>query len=291
MKGGLVAMVHAVSALRKAGIRLCGDLWLTGVIGHETPVGKKEGPRRLIRHLRDAAIRADAIVIVEGPCALWTASLGSTIFRITITSARGSIHTIKVPYAENPARWLGRLLREFERLEQEFAATTPHPLCGREQLNVGMVEAGDYFNRLPTPICVTGTWRWMPGKRQGQVRAALQSLCERLAAQSGLAFDFSMEAVREPFETPADHPIVRAFETAGRRVAGSAPQRIGMALVGDANLFVNEAGVPTVYYGPAHETAHSDHERVSALRLAHCAKIYALAAMEFCGVVQAEGKS
>src|SRR5712692_10049569 len=88
MKGGLVAMVHAVSALRKAGIRLCGDLWLTGVIGHETPVGKKEGPRRLIRHLRNAEIRADAIVIVEGPCALWTASLGSTIFRITITSAR-----------------------------------------------------------------------------------------------------------------------------------------------------------------------------------------------------------
>src|SRR5262249_17270243 len=31
MKGGLVAMVHAASALRKAGIRLAGDLWLTGV--------------------------------------------------------------------------------------------------------------------------------------------------------------------------------------------------------------------------------------------------------------------
>ena len=57
-----------------------------------------------------------------------------------------------------------------------------------------------------------------------------------------------------------------------------------MALVGDANLFANEAGVATVYYGPAHETAHSDHERVSARQLAHCAKVYALAAMEYCGV-------
>ena len=278
MKGGLVAMVHAASALRKAGVQLAGDLWLTGVIGHETPAGKKEGPRRLIRHLRESAIRADAIVIVEGPCALWTASLGSTIFRITISSPRGPIHTIKVPYAENPARWLGRLLGEFERLEQEFAALPPHPLCGREQLNVGMVEAGDYVNRLPTPVRVTGTWRWMPGKTQEQVRAALQSLCERLAGQSGLAFDFSLEGTREPFETPADHPIVRAFEAAGRLVAGSPPQRIGMALVGDANLFANEAGIPTVYYGPAPETAHSDHERVSARQLAHCARVYALAA-------------
>jgi acetylornithine deacetylase/succinyl-diaminopimelate desuccinylase-like protein len=57
-----------------------------------------------------------------------------------------------------------------------------------------------------------------------------------------------------------------------------------MALVGDANLFANEAVVPTVYCGPAHQTAHSDRERVSGQQLAHCAKVYALAAMEFCGV-------
>ncbi|HUQ91370.1 MAG TPA: M20/M25/M40 family metallo-hydrolase [Bryobacteraceae bacterium] len=286
MKGGLVAMVHAASALKKAGVQLAGDLHLTGVIGHETPAGKKEGPKRLIRHLRDSTIRADAIVIVEGPCALWTASLGSTIFRVTIISPRGPIHTIKVPFAENPVRWLGRLLAEFEGLEREFAQVPPHPLCGREQLNVGMVEAGDYVNRLPTPIRVAGTWRWMPGKTLEQVSAALESLCERLAAQSGLTFEWAVEAAREPFETPAGHPIVQAFEAAGRQVSGVAPQRIGMALVGDANLFANDAGVPTVYYGPAHETAHSDYERVSVQQLARCAKMYAFAALEFCGAVQ-----
>ena len=284
MKGGLVAMVHAASALRKAGIELTGDLWLTGVVGHETPAGKKEGPRRLIRHLQEQSIRADAIVIVEGPCALWTASLGSTIFRITITSPRGPIHTIKVPYAENPARWLGRLLAEFDRIEREFAQVPQHPLCGREQLNVGLVEAGDYVNRLPTPIRVSGTWRWMPGKTQENIRAALEALCQGLATESGLYFEFSLEAVREPFETGAEHAIVRAFEEAGRTMCDSAPQRIGMALVGDANLFVNEARVATVYYGPAHETAHSDHEKVSVERLAHCAGMYALAATEYCGV-------
>lgn len=285
MKGGLVAMVHAASALRQAGVALAGDLWLTGVVGHETPAGKKEGPRRLIRHLRDKTIRADAIVIVEGPAALWSASLGSTIFHITLTSPRGAIHTIKVPYADNPARWLGRLLGEFERLEAEFARGPAHPLCGREQLNVGRIEAGDYVNRLPTPIRVTGTWRWTPGRTVEHVRAALDALCEKLAQESGgVAFEFQLEAMREPFETPADHPIVRAFEAAGRQVAGRAPERIGMALVGDANLFANEAGVAAVYYGPAHQTAHSDDERVSVEQLAHCARMYALAALEFCGV-------
>lgn len=80
MKSGLVAMVHGASALRKAGREVAGDLWLTGVVGHE--VGK-EGPRRLIEHLRSGRIRPDAILICEGPPAAWVSSLGTTIFTLT----------------------------------------------------------------------------------------------------------------------------------------------------------------------------------------------------------------
>lgn len=284
MKGGLVAAVHAVSALRKGAVPLAGDLWLTGVIGHETPRGKKEGPLRLIERLRSGSIRADGIVIVEGPCAIWSASLGSAIFRVTITSPRGIIHTIKVPYSENPARWLGRLLEEFASIEQEFSSAQAHPLCGRERLNVGMIQAGDYVNRLPTPIQVLGTWRWKPGQTQEDVRGRLQRLCQKLASESGMAFEFSLEAAREPFETPEGHPLVQALSEAGELIAGSRPARIGMGLVGDGNLYANLAAVPCVYYGPAHETAHSDHERVSIPQLVHCARVYAAAAMRFCGV-------
>ncbi len=281
MKGGMVAMVHAASALRQAGVRLAGDLWLTGVVGHEAPAGKKEGPRRLIERLRAGNPRPGAIVICEGPAAIWAASLGSTIFSVTLTSRRGAIHTIKVPYAENPARWLGRLLTELERLEERFASSPAHPLCGREQVNVGIVRAGDYCNRLPTPATITGTWRWLPGRTHQDVKAELDSLCGRLGQESGLQFTVAFEAHREPFETPRAHPIVQALETAGRAVSGRAPEIIGMALVGDGNLYANEAGVPVVYYGPAHETAHSDHERVSIDQLTHCAKVYALAALNY----------
>ncbi len=283
MKGGLVAMAHAAGALRRAGVRLRGDLWLTGVVGHETPVGKKEGPLHLISRLREGRPRADAILIAEGPCAIWSASLGSTIFHVTLKSPRGPIHTIKTSYCENPARWTGWLLEELARLEERFALSPPHPLCGREQINVGIVAAGDYPNRLPTPARVTGTWRWQPGGTVEHVRQELERICGEIRTRSGLAGEYALEGAREPFETPAGHPIVRAIESAATRVTGELPRRIGMALVGDANLFANLAGVPTVYYGPAHETAHSDFERVSVARLAHCAQVYALAAMEFCG--------
>jgi succinyl-diaminopimelate desuccinylase len=286
MKGGLVAMVHGCAALRRAGVQLQGNLWMTGVVGHETPAGKKEGPKRLIEHLRSGRMPAHGILIVEGPCAIWAASLGSTIFTVKISTERGPIHTIKVPYEENPALWAGKLLTEFQQLERAFSKAPNHPLCGRELINVGLVHGGDYFNRLPTSIAVTGTRRWTPGKTLEDVRAELQGVCDRLATASGLSFELELEGFREPFETPADHALVRALQAAGQEVAGQTPELVGMGLVGDANLYVNDGGVATVYYGPAHETAHSDHERVAVSQLAHCGQVYALAAMDFCGVAE-----
>ncbi len=285
MKGGLVAMVHGAAALRRAGIQLAGDLWLTGVVGHETPVGRKEGPRRLIEHLRSGRIPAQAIVIVEGPCAVWSASLGSALFTITAHADREPVHTIKVPWADNPVRWIGALLQAFDRLEEDFAAGEHHALCGRQQLNVGMVSGGDWFNRLPVQWQVTGTRRWTPGTTGAAAQAQLISVCDELAAQSGLRFDVDFANGREPFETPATHPLVQSLLAAGEADVGQRPDVVGMGLVGDANLYANDGGVATVYYGPEHRTAHSDDERVSLQRLVHCARVYAAAAADYCGVV------
>jgi acetylornithine deacetylase/succinyl-diaminopimelate desuccinylase-like protein len=284
MKGGLVAMVHAAAALRKAGVRLAGNLWLSGVADHEAPEGKKRGPRRLIEHLRSGRIAVDGIVIVEGPAAIWSASLGSTIFTVTIESRRGRIHTVKVPYFENPALYAGRLLVELEKLERAFAQEPPHPLCGHERINIGIVAAGDYFNRLPTPAVVTGTWRWTPGKTHSDVEAQLSEICRTLSTEMALEHSLLFEGTREPFETPRDHPLMQALLAGGSAAMPQPPEVIGMALVGDANLYANEAGVPVAYYGPAHETAHSDHERVSISSLMNCARLYAATAIQFCGV-------
>ena len=101
-------------------------------------------------------------MIVEGPCAVWAASLGSAVFTITLTSPRGPIHTLHVPYRANPALWAGKLLVRLEEMERGFEAGPAHPLCGRARLNVGTVHGGDYMNRLPTPLTLSGQRRWLP---------------------------------------------------------------------------------------------------------------------------------
>ena len=287
MKAGLVAMVHAAHALERAGIRLKGDVWLSGVVGHETPVGKKEGPLRLIERIRGGAIQPAAILIAEGPCAIWRASLGSAIFHLTLRSAREPLHTLRVPFAENPVRALKPLLAGLDALSADLATRETSSLAGRDQLNVGQVVAGDYPNRLPIEARITGTRRWGPGNTAATVRDELRRVAERAAAASGLADltgDASLEAAREPFETPPGDPLIAALRTAGQRVGGETPPEIGLALVGDASLYANDLAIPCAYYGPGYETAHSDAERVSIDRLVHIAGVYALTIMEFCGV-------
>lgn len=284
MKGGLVAMVHAAMALRLAGVQLGSDLWLTGVVGHETPVGKKEGPKRLVERIRAGSIPAAAVIIAEGPHAIWTAGLGAAMFRITLTSARGIVHTLHVPYAANPARWAGAMLEEFAEWEARFESETPHPLCGRQRVDIGLVAGGDYPNRLPTPLTLRGTRRWRHGLTAGDVEAELRGICRRIEEQSGLEATYSLDAPHEPFETPGDHALVRALESSAATATGAPLRRIGLALVTDANIYANDASLPVVCCGPEYATAHSDHERVSVERLHRTAALYALAAMEFCGV-------
>src|SRR5919198_6041121 len=148
MKAGLVAMVHAAHAVERAGVRLRGDLWLTGVVGHETPVGKKEGPLRLIQRFRSGEVGADAVLIAEGPCAIWRASLGSAIFHLTLRADRPPVHTLHVPYRQNPVRALRAVVDGLDQLDARLSALPPRSLAGPDQLNVGMVSAGDYPNRL-----------------------------------------------------------------------------------------------------------------------------------------------
>ena len=62
------------------------------------------------------------------------------------------------------------------------------------------------------------------------------------------------------------------------------PEAVGKRIVGDANLYVHGSNVPTIYYGPSNETAHADVENVSLTRVVNSSRIYALAAMNYCGV-------
>ena len=284
MKGAMAAMLGALRALKAADIGLAGDLWLTAIVGHEEPEAEKDGPLALIEDRKSGRISGDRILIGEGWNELWVMSMGSMVFTIQLTSPRGGTHTTYVPFAENPIRFVGDLIQRTTTYQAELDAGALHPLAGAERIDLGMVEAGDYFNRTPVHCRLTGTRRWGPGVSADDILAELRALAAPFAEAGQLDLDVSMVHEREPFETPSDDAAVQAAAEAHRFVHGDQVSVAGKRIVGDANLFVNLGGVPSFYYGPSNDTAHSDGEWVSLTRLKQAAQVYALTAAGYCGL-------
>ena len=284
MKGGMAAVLAVGKAILESGVQLKGDLLLTAVVGHEEPEANKDGPKALIEDINSGMIGCDRIIIVEGPDALWVMSMGSMVFTVTMTSPKGGTHTQYIPFDENPIRFMGQAIDRIQQFQQELDNGDVHHLAGPERIDLGIAHAGDYFNRLAPTCRLTGTRRWAPGKNAEGVLAELAELMRPFAEAGGLEMDVSMTHEREPFETELDDPIVVAVGNAHRNVVGGEAEAVGKRIVGDANLYVHGSGVKTIYYGPSNETAHADVETVSMSRLESAAKVYALAALEYCGV-------
>lgn len=286
MKGGMAGVLGVARALAASKIQLKGDLLLTAVVGHEEPEAEKDGPRALIDDINSGRVACDRIVIVEGPDALWVMSMGSMVFTISLTSELGGRHTQYVPFADNPLRHMGELLSRIHKHQQELDGGATHPLAGPEKIDVGIARGGDYFNRTPTELRLTGTRRWLPGRSAPQVLEELQALAAPIAQAGKLGLRVEMEHQREPFETPKDDPAVEAAARAHQEVTGDSVEYIGLRIVGDANLYVHGSGVPTFYYGPSNKSAHADIEWVEMSRMESAAKVYALLATEYCGFAE-----
>ena len=206
MKGGMASMLGAAKALRDSGAGLAGDAVLTAVVGHEEPEAGKDGPRALIDDLNGGRVSGDRILIVEGSDELWAMSMGSMVFTIELSSPLGGRHTQYVDFADNPIRHMGELIAAVERLQQELDRGRTHPLAGSERIDLGIAEAGDYFNRTPLRCRLTGTRRWMSGRGAAEVLAELEALARPYAEAGGLGLRVTMEHEREPFETPRGRP-------------------------------------------------------------------------------------
>ena len=75
-----------------------------------------------------------------------------------------------------------------------------------------------------------------------------------------------------------------ATRQAAECIIGSSPRVIGRRVVGDANIYVNDTGIPAYYFGPMNDSLHSDHEWVSIKQITECTQIYLGTALGFCGV-------
>jgi acetylornithine deacetylase len=176
---------------------------------------------------------------------------------------------------------MGRVLADLEALGQTLAARTPHPLLGSASIHASLIEGGQELSSYPERCRLQVERRTLPGETPESVLEELQQILSG-RAQADAAFSARADLFfwRDPFETPADTPVVQTVRESAARALGYPPPVYGDTPWMDAALF-SAAGIPTVVFGPGGAGAHGVTEYATISEVPACADILAHAALSF----------
>ena len=308
MKAGIVAQFAAAQALADCGIKLQGDLILESVLGEEW-MEHQLGTTAVIQR----GYRADAAVIAEAsapPVTLAVVPATSGMIWMTLT-CRGKPAHFSVRDELVRAGGLGAevgvhaidkalfILNALKKLDDDWGQTKKHPLFrpGHFTLYPGAISGGPVG--IPVPFQFAGyctmeyaIWH-SPDEDPDDVKMEVTEFVLQAARLDPWLKENPPE-IKWNFNWPATsidpgHPIVRNMLAAHERVTidtaeiASHAQLQGFCAVDDAS-WLNAAGIPSVTYGPGSlHHAHSENEFVPIEDVITATKVYAVAAMNWCG--------
>jgi acetylornithine deacetylase len=292
MKGGIAAYLTAVRALRAVGVDLAGDLIL------QTTIEEEDGGVGGVLSALERGYRPDAAVVAEpfDVPNVGVASGGVMYFRITVPG-----RTAHAATAFEGVDALGKALSVYEALQEldrERKARIEYPRAARADprlegnvtnINLGVIEGGDWPSTVPGEVVMEGRVGWPPGETREAVR---EEICgavrpvgeadEWLAEHPPELEWFGWQA--EPHEVPEDAEIARLAMRAGESVTGGTGQFVGGSAGLDERFYANDYGIDVATVGPAGERLHGPDESTTVPSLLDAAKTHARIAMGFCGV-------
>ncbi len=288
MKGGLIAGIGAIYAIKAAGVRLRGDVMVQSVIAEESG-----GAGTLAAVLRGHV--ADGVLIAEPTqLAISPAGGGCLMFRITV-HGRAAHAALRYEGESALEHWYP-IHAALLALEAERNRTPYHPLYAhlpnKIPFNVGRLDTGNWPSSVPETLVAEGRFGVMPGEDMEAVRRSF----ERTFADAVQADPWLRE--RPPdlewygaqfgtAEIATDHPLVQTLRGAFTDAMGREPAVEGVAWGSDMRFFTDIAHVPAVLFGPGNVAlAHYTDEFVPEDELRAAMRVDALTILRWCGVAE-----
>jgi acetylornithine deacetylase/succinyl-diaminopimelate desuccinylase-like protein len=297
-KGGIVSAISTAEALLKSGVRLTGDVVVCPVVAHKAGgIGT--------RALLERGITTDYAINTENS--------GNGLAIVTVGALKGKLHAYAPrTHAHSKPERLARYVNRIEQLMRVIEKVGPAERRIAEDGWLTYESCADlpdfpiiHFDRVDdAPLEGRTTLefhlRTVPGMTRESVVADLDRVIAAVKEDVPNA-DLRLEVPPKsgkygpgwdwpPVKIELDDPLAQAMIAAHKRVTGEEPvvgaePRLGA--VGDAS-FLQPAGVKTVLYGPGDirifKVWPTPDERVTLDELVVAAKVYALAAIDVCGL-------
>ena len=286
MKGGLVANLFALRALRHAGLAPAGDVFVQSTVAEENG-----GAGALAAVLRGYV--ADGALISEPTnLAIVPAHGGSLMFRLQVPglSAHACVRDEGVSAVEKFA-YLHRGLLDFEARRN---ADISHPLYAgirnKAPINIGTVNAGSWPSSVPESLVAEGRAGLVPGEDLTVFKSELAAEVAALAAADEWLRHHPplvtwLDGQFAPAGISVDSPLVTALSSALTMTTSSSPRIEAVTYGADMRHFVITGGMPCVMFGAGDvRLAHAPNESIPLGDLFTAITTTAVFIVEWCGL-------
>jgi succinyl-diaminopimelate desuccinylase len=280
MKGGIVAMLYAILAIRACGAKLNGRIALTLVPDEET--GGRRGSAWLAREGWLGRNGVGMLLAEPTSGVVWNANRGAITLRVRVLGK--SAHVGLQHQGANAFERMHQVVERLQRLKREVEQRTTRCAVGTGQrpnsiLMLGGQSGGTNFNVVPEECWFTIDRRINPEEDLAEEKASLLGALEE-CKEAGIPLEW--EILQEG----------RSAACGDGEALGDALSRSVQAVTGEAasfemcpglleTRFYTEAGVPAYAYGPGLlSVAHGPNEYVDLRKVIDCAAIYAVAAID-----------
>ncbi len=281
MKGGIVAMLYAILALKECGAELNGRIALTLVPNEET--GGESGSAWLAAQGRLGRGGIGMLLAEPTSGVVWNANRGAISWRVRVLGK--SAHVGLQHQGENAFERMVEVVTRLQELKQEVEQRSTSYNIGADQARQsilmlgGQSGGGANFNVVPEECWFTIDRRINPEEDLAEEKSKLIAVLESCKSEgSTLEWEILQEGQSSACREGA--PLGEALARSVQAVTGEAP-RFEMCPGLLEIRFYAAQGVPAYAYGPGLlSVAHGPNEYVDLRKVIDCAAIYALAALE-----------
>jgi succinyl-diaminopimelate desuccinylase len=281
MKGGIVAMLYAILALRECGGELGGRIELTLVPNEET--GGEGGSAWLEAQGRLGRGGCGMLLAEPTSGVVWNANRGAISLRVRVLGK--SAHVGLQHQGQNAFERMVRVIQRLQELKQEVEQRTTSFNIGADQARQsilmlgGQSGGGTNFNVVPEESWFTIDRRINPEENFDEERARLIEVLES-CSREGIPLEWQVVQEGRSSACREEEPLGISLARSVRAVTGEGP-RFEMCPGLLEIRFYAAKGVPAYAYGPGLlSVAHGPNEYVDLRKLTDCATIYGLTALE-----------
>jgi succinyl-diaminopimelate desuccinylase len=281
MKGGIVAMLYAIRALKETSAELSGRIGLTLVPNEET--GGEGGSAWLAR--QGLLGRGGIGMLLAEPTSgvVWNANRGAISLRVQVFGKYA--HVGLQHQGENAFERMHRVVERLQHWKHEVEQRTKRCSIGAEQARNsilmlgGQSGGGTNFNVVPEKCWFTIDRRINPEEDLELEKAKLLEILES-CKRDGIPLEWEILQEGNASACPEEGALGSELSRSIRAVTGEFP-RFEMCPGLLETRFYAAQGIPAYAYGPGLlSVAHGPNEYVDLRKVIDCAAVCALTAKE-----------